>query len=176
MAARIRALQADITTLEVDAVVNAANEHLAHDGGLAAAIVGAGGRVIQEESDAWVRGHGPLTPGTAAVTSAGEMPSRLVIHVAGPRYQGIPDDERLLRTAVRAALSTAAENESRSVAMPAISAGIFGYPLDEATAVIADEGRRWVEENPLPDEILLVGYDEEAAGAFARALEGESGS
>lgn len=170
MTPRVRALLADITTLEVDAVVNAANEHLAHGGGLAAAMVRAGGRAVREESDRWVGEHGPLRPGVAAVTTAGNMPARLVIHVAGPRYQGTPDDERLLRTAVRAALSTAADHRCRSVAMPAISAGIFGYPLEEATAVIADEAQRWVAENPLPEEILLVGYDEAAAGAFEVAL------
>jgi len=78
-------LEGDLTTQKVDAVVNAANEHFAHGGGVAAAIVAAGGQVIQDESDAWVGKHGPLSPGVAAVTGAGTMSSRWVIQVAGPR-------------------------------------------------------------------------------------------
>ena len=93
----VSALRADLTLQEVDAVVNAANEYLAHGGGLAAAIVAAGGWEIQEESDRWVAEHGPLSPGVAAVTGAGRMPARMVIHVAGPRYRAGQDNEGLLR-------------------------------------------------------------------------------
>lgn len=168
---RIEAARADITTLDVDAIVNAANEHLQHGGGVAAAISRAGGPSIQQESDEWVRGHGPLEPGVAAVTGAGDMPARIVVHVAGPRFRDGQDNEGLLRAAVEAALEAAADEGARSMAMPAISAGVFGYPLGEATAVIADTARSWVEAHPGKlDRILLVGYDEEATEAFRRAL------
>lgn len=167
----VSALRADLTLQEVDAVVNAANEHLAHGGGLAAAIVAAGGWEIQEESDRWVAEHGPLSPGVAAVTGAGRMPARMVIHVAGPRYQAGQDNEGLLRTAVRAALDAALERECRTVALPAISAGIFGYPLSEAASVIACACAAWAGEHPgALAEIRLVGFNEAVEEAFAAAL------
>jgi putative ATPase len=155
----------------VDAVVNAANEYLEHGGGLAGAIVAAGGWEIQEESDRWVAEHGPLSPGVAAVTGAGGMPARLVVHVAGPRYRPGQDNEGLLRSAVRAALDAAAARGCRTLAMPAISAGIFGYPLAEAARVIADESAAWARAHPgALDEIRLVGFDDRATDAFAAGL------
>jgi O-acetyl-ADP-ribose deacetylase (regulator of RNase III) len=167
----ISVLRADLTAQQVDAVVNAANEHLEHGGGLAAAIVRAGGREIQEESDRWVAEHGPLSPGVAAVTGAGTMAAGMVIHVAGPRYQARQDNERLLRTAVRAALDTALERQCRAVAMPALSAGFFGYPVGEATRVIASECAAWAGEHPNAlDEIRLIGFDAAVEEAFATAL------
>jgi putative ATPase len=167
----IEAVQGDLTRQGVDAVVNAANEHLRHGGGVAAAIVRAGGPVVQRESDAWVRSHGPVGVGQAAVTTAGAMPARHVIHVVGPRYREGQDNEGPLRAAVRAALDAAAAEGDRSVAFPAISAGIFGYPRAEATRVIADEVVRWVEAHPdALDEVRLVGYDEATAGDFAAGL------
>jgi putative ATPase len=157
--------------MDVDAIVNAANEHLRHGGGLAAAIVRAGGPAIQDESVRWVTEHGPLSPGSAAVTGAGSLPARIVVHVAGPRYRTDQDNERLLRAAISAALTAAVEHGCRSVALPAISAGIFGYPLKEAATVIASEAAEWAGSNPSRlDEIRLVGYDERVASAFADAL------
>ncbi len=167
----VAAVQGDLTAQEVDAVVNAANEQLAHGGGVAAAIVRAGGPIVQEESTAWVREHGPVTIGTAAVTSAGAMPARWVVHTVGPRYREGQDNEKLLRAAVRAALDAGAEAGSRTMAFPAISAGIFGYPRPEATRIIAGEVAAWLRENPgRLDEVRLVGFDEDSAGDFAAAV------
>jgi putative ATPase len=167
----ISVLRGDLTRQEVDAVVNAANEHLAHGGGLAAAIVRAGGHEIQEESDRWVAGRGPLSPGTAAVTGAGRLPARFVIHVAGPRFRAGQDNEGLLRLAVRAALDAAAAQGCRTVALPAISAGIFGYPLEDAAGVAATEAAAWARAHPGSlTEIRLVGFDDAAAEAFAAGL------
>ncbi len=169
--ARVIAVQGDLTAQEVDAVVNAANEHLAHGGGVAAALVRAGGPVVQIESDGWVAEHGPLTPGTAAVTSAGNMPARWVVHVVGPRYREEQDNEGLLRQAVTAALDAAAGLGARSVALPAISAGVFGYPRDQATAVIATACLAWTEAHPEAlDEVRLVGYDAAVTADFAAGL------
>jgi len=171
-ATTIRTVQGDLTDLEVGAIVNAANERLAHGGGLAAAIVKAGGDVIQTESDAWVAEHGPLHPGLAAVTGPGSLPCRAVVHVAGPFYRAGSDNEGLLRTAVGAALATAGSEGHRSVAMPAISAGVFGYPMAEATRIIASEAVRWADEHPNALHlILLVGRDESATEAFRAGLE-----
>jgi len=170
-ATTIRALRGDLTTLEVDAIVNAANPGLTHGGGVAAAIVRAGGTVVQHESDRWVAEHGPLLPGTAALTTAGAMPARCVVHVAGPVYRAGRDNQRLLRLAVAAALDAASAAGCRSVALPAISAGVFGYPLDEATAVIASEAAAWSSRHPDSlDAISLVGFDERVTEAFAAGI------
>ena len=168
----IKVVQGDLTTQPVAAIVNAANENLHHGGGVAAAIVKAGGRVIQDESDEWVAEHGPIGPGRVAITSAGALPAQYVIHVAGPRYQEGQDNETLLRQAVTASLDAAALSGSATVAMPAISAGIFGYPLAEASRTIVDAARTWLDRRPgLISEVRLVGYDAEAAEEFRRALQ-----
>lgn len=167
----VRAVRADITALEVDAVVNAANETLQHGGGVAAAISRAAGPALQMDSDTWVREHGPLSPGAAAVTTAGEMPARMVVHVVGPRYREGQDNEGMLEAAVKAALGAAAQHGARSVALPAISAGIFGYPRPDATRVIARTVNSWLAANPQTVEtVFLVGYDAPATADFERAL------
>jgi len=162
----------DLTTQSVDAVVNPANEHLHQGGGLAAALVTAGGAVIQEESDAWVAAHGPLSPGVAAVTGAGSLPARHVVHVAGPRYRKGQDNEGLLGTAVTAALEAAASSGCRTVAMPAISTGIFGYPFPAAAAVIAARVVEWTAGHPAAlTEVRLVGIDNAAADVLRTAVD-----
>lgn len=168
---RLVAVTGDLTAQRVGAVVNAANSRLQHGGGVAAAIVRAGGGAIQDESDRWVRRHGRVGPGQAAVTSAGSLPADHVIHVVGPVFRDGQDNESLLRRATVAALDAAADHGVRSVALPAISAGIFGYPMAAATAVIADAAARWVCAHPgVLDEIRLVGYQDEVAGHFAAGL------
>jgi putative ATPase len=168
----IRVVQGDLTAQPVAAIVNAANEQLQHGGGVAAAIVLAGGSVIQTESDEWVAEHGPLGPGRAAITSAGTLPARYVIHVVGPRFREGQDNEALLTGAVTAALEAAALSGSRTIAMPAISAGIFGYPRAEACRVIVAAGRGWLDRRPgLISEIRLVGLDPDTAADFRQALD-----
>lgn len=168
----VSAISGDLTNQDVDIVVNAANEQLAHGGGVAAALARAGGRDVQRESNAWVRDHGPLGPGEAAVTTAGKMPARCIVHVVGPRYREGQDNEGLLRQAVRTALATANEQSAESVALPAISSGIFGYPPDAASRVIAEECVRWMSSEPGSlREIRLVGVDDEAARRFAAGLD-----
>jgi O-acetyl-ADP-ribose deacetylase len=172
----ITAVTGNLTMQRVDAVVNAANEHLQHGGGVALAIARAGGPAVQEESDRWVAEHGPLSPGVAAVTTAGDMAARVVVHVAGPRYRDGQDNAGLLGQAVAAALDAAVAEGCRTVALPAISAGVFGYPLDQAAAVIAGAVRAWIAGHPdRLDEIRLVGRDEATTGAFESALGGGPG-
>lgn len=171
--AHIFVVQGDLTGQPVDAIVNAANEHLAHGGGVAAAIVRTGGRVIQEESDQWIRDHGPLGVGDAAVTTGGALQASHVVHVVGPRYRSDADNEELLTLAVEAALNAAERHEIRSVAMPAISAGVFRYPRAEATKVIAAATADWLaaHTDAFLREVRLVGYDSGATADFAAALE-----
>lgn len=170
-------LSGDITEQDVEVIVNAANERLEHGGGVAAAISEAGGPAIQEESDRHVDEHGPLGPGDAATTDGGKLEAGWVVHVVGPRHSGDRErDERLLRTAVDAALDAAAQTRARTVALPAISTGVFGYPMDEATHVICAAVADWVTENRgRLDEVRLVGFDAEAAHAFASGLEAAYG-
>jgi putative ATPase len=169
--ATLSAVQADLTKLEIDAVVNAANDHLHHGGGVAAALSRAGGPSVQRESHAWVDQHGPVQPGRAALTTAGSMPARHIVHVVGPRYRSGQDNAGLLRQAVHAALAAAADAGATSVALPAISAGIFGYPPADATKVIAQACAEWLGAHPgTLDTVLLVGYDQQSADLFAAAI------
>jgi len=113
----------------VDAIVNAANGHLAHGGGVAGIISRAAGSDLQRESDQLVAKHGPYPTGAAVATTAGKLPFKAVIHAVGPRY-GEGDEERKLEQALCAAFALAAERGWRSVSFPAVSAGIFRVPLD----------------------------------------------
>ena len=168
---QIRTTTADITSLAVDAIVNAANEHLVHGGGVAAAIARAGAPAVEEESGEWIRLHGPLGPGQTAVTGAGGMKARWVIHVVGPRYRPGQDNAGLLAEAVQASLDQALALGARTVALPAISAGVFGYPREDATRVIAAAVIAWRNRHDnLLDQVVLVGYDEATTEDFRVGL------
>ena len=113
----------------VEAIVNAANGHLAHGGGVAAIISRAAGSGFQEESNALVGQHGPFLTGSAVVTSAGKLPFKGVIHAVGPRY-GEGDEETKLVNALASAFRLAQERGWNSVSFPAVSSGIFAVPLE----------------------------------------------
>lgn len=165
------ALVGDLTTMPVDAIVNAANVELLHGGGIALAIARAGGPTITEESYHWIETYGPLEPGVAALTSAGEMPSSYVIHVAGPIHAEGQDNEGLLAAAVFAALDMATEIEIRTIALPAISAGVYGYPSQEATLIITESTAEFLaDQETTLRSVRLVGYDTAMADRFARAI------
>ena len=163
----VSAVLGDLTEQPVDAIVNAANSALAHGGGLAGAIVRRGGAVIQEESDRLA----PVPVGGAATTGAGALPCRWVIHAVGPRW-GEGDEELKLRSAVRSSLVEATRLAARSLALPAISTGIFGYPKRDGTWVIVDELCRWLSEHPETSlcDVRLTAFDAETAGLFATAI------
>lgn len=162
----------DLTAACVDVIVNAANEFLRHGGGLAAALAAAGGEEFLADSERWVSEHGPVRSGEAAVTVGGRLQAAWVVHVVGPRYREGQDNPALLREAVRAALDASAGLGAETVAVPAISTGVFGYPLDPATGVIASECVRWVRKHPgVLREVRLVGFDRRNADAFRRGLE-----
>ncbi len=131
----VQIVQGDITFEQVDAIVNAANERLQHGGGVAWAICRKGGPAIQKESDQWIREHGPVSHSHPAWTSGGQLPARYVIHAVGPVW-GDGDEDRKLSEAVMGSLRLADELKCSSMAMPAISTGIFGFPKDRAAAVI----------------------------------------
>lgn len=163
-------VQGDVTALDTDAIVNAANERLAHGGGVAGVISRRGGPTIQRESDAWVRRHGPVTTGSAAITSGGDLKARYVIHAVGPVYDGTPRSAELLASAVRAALRMADEHGLKSVALPAISTGIFGYPLAEAAQVMLRAAIAYLEEDTDLERVVFCLYGQPAFDVFAREL------
>jgi len=156
----------DITEMEVDAIVNAANEYLKHGGGVAGAIVRKGGRIIQEESDKI--GHCPV--GEAVVTTAGSLKAKFVIHAVGPRW-GEGDEENKLKRAVRNALKRGEEKGISSIALPAISTGIFGFPKKKGCEIIVEEVKEFLEkEAESINEVYLCDINEETCKFFEKFL------
>jgi O-acetyl-ADP-ribose deacetylase (regulator of RNase III) len=139
--------EGDLTFETVDAIVNAANAYLQHGGGVAGAIVREGGASIQEESDAWVRTRGPVSFGHPAVTGPGSLNCRYIIHAVGPRW-GEGDEEYKLIAAVKGSLNVAEELRLASLALPAISTGIFGFPRQRAAGVILGSIQAWCGVHP----------------------------
>lgn len=133
---KVGLVKGDITELEVDAIVNAANSYLEHGGGVAGAIVRKGGPIIQEESREWIRRYGPVPVGGVAVTSAGALKAKYVIHAVGPRCGREPVEK--IKDAVANAVLKADELGLSSVALPAISTGIFGCPYREAAKLTSE--------------------------------------
>jgi putative ATPase len=140
-------VQGDLTKSNLDAIVNAANAQLQHGGGLAAAIARAGGPEIQRESDEWVRKNGLARHDRPAVTGAGRLPCRWVIHAVGPVW-GEGDEDRKLATAVRSSLETAASLPAASVGLPAISTGIFAFPKARAAEIICEAVAAYFSVHP----------------------------
>jgi O-acetyl-ADP-ribose deacetylase (regulator of RNase III) len=138
----LRLVQGDITQRDVDAIVNAANSHLQHGGGVAGAIVKKGGNIIQEESDRI--GYTPV--GTAVMTSAGRLPSKFVIHTVGPRM-GEGEEDSKLRNAVQSTLALAGKKNLKSISLPAISSGIFGFPKDRCARILVGESVSFLKEH-----------------------------
>jgi O-acetyl-ADP-ribose deacetylase len=163
--AEIEVMQADITKLEVDAIANAANTQLRHGGGVAGAISRAGGPEIQAESDRLA----PVGLGEAVETSAGEMPSRWVIHAATMELGG-PTSAQIIRNATAATLVKANELGARSLALVAFGTGVGGFPLDEAAQIEVEEVRRHLEGGSDLERVVFAVRGEEAEAAFRAAL------
>ncbi|MBN1264354.1 MAG: macro domain-containing protein [Anaerolineales bacterium] len=136
-ACALRLVQGDLTLEVVDAIVNAANSSLMHGGGLAAAIVRRGGEEIQRESTEWVHRHGAVSFRRPAITAAGKMPCRYVIHAVGPVW-GSGDEDRKLVETITGVMEMAEAQGFNSIAIPAISTGIFRFPRERAAGIIFD--------------------------------------
>jgi O-acetyl-ADP-ribose deacetylase (regulator of RNase III) len=163
----IRLVSADLTERDVDAIVNAANSRLQHGGGVAGAIVRKGGKVIQEESDR----IGSVPVGGAAATGAGSLKARYVIHAVGPRM-GEGDEDRKLASAIVSALKLASEKGLRSLSVPAISAGIFGFPKDRCAGILVGETAAFLNQRDTTLELVeFCIFDAEAYGYFQREIE-----
>lgn len=164
-------IHGDLTLEAVDALVNAANAHLAHGGGVAAAIVRRGGASIQAESRTWVAENGPASHDHPALTGGGELAASYVIHAVGPQW-GDGREEHKLRSAVTSSLDLADETGLTSIALPAISTGIFGFPKALGAKVLlgaiadyfadhADSGMR---------DIRVVLIDQDSVDVFTAAF------
>lgn len=136
----IQLVQGDITTARVDAIVNAANSRMLGGGGVDGAIHAAAGPALLEACRAVTAVDGVRCPtGEARITVAGELPCRYVIHTVGPRYAEEAEPAALLASAYRSSLRLAVDNDCRSIAFPAISCGVYGYPADEAARIAVAE-------------------------------------
>lgn len=158
---------ADITTLEVDAIVNAANPALAPGGGVCGAIHRAAGPELAEAC-------APLAPcptGDARITPGFRLPARYVIHAVGPVWQGgTAGEAELLASAYRASLDLARTHGLASVAFPAISTGVYGYPLDKAAAVAVTTVRAWLEQHPdVVRQVVFACFNQAALDAYRAA-------
>ncbi|HZD57069.1 MAG TPA: macro domain-containing protein [Anaerolineales bacterium] len=165
----IQIVQGDLTKENVGAIVNAANEHLQHGGGVARAIARAGGPVIQEQSNQWVREHGPISHAEPAYTHAGDLLARYVIHAVGPVW-GSGDEDSKLAAAVDGSLKVADQLHLSSMAFPAISTGIFGFPKERAARVILKSIQDYFAASPDSGlkQVRLTLYDQPTVDAFLK--------
>ena len=158
-------VEGDITELDVEAIVNPANEKLLLGGGVAGVIKRKGGPSVQEEC----RRIGSTPTGTAVITGAGKLKYRHIIHAVGPKM-GEGDEDRKLSSAVRASLALADRHGLKSLAMPAISTGNYGFPMDRAARITLTEVHRYLQGGTKLQRVIVVLYDDTAYKSFAREL------
>ncbi len=162
-------IKGDITEIEADAIVNAANSFLKHGGGVALAIVRKGGYIIQKESDEYVKKHGIVPEGGVSVTGAGKLKAKYVIHAVGPVY-GDPEGDRKLYSAFKSALLKAEELGLESVALPAISTGVFGYPYDRCAEILVNALKDFDSIARNVKKVFVVLYLEKAYEVFMKVF------
>lgn len=171
---QIQVLRGDITTQSVDAIVNAANSSLLGGGGVDGAIHRAAGPKLLEECRTIRARQGGCPVGQAVITGGGDLHASHVIHTVGPVWQnGSLGEPGLLASCYRNSLTLASQHGIRSIAFPAISTGIFGYPIAAAAAVAMQEIRVFAAEHSEPSDIRLVAFDEENFSALQQALNKE---
>jgi O-acetyl-ADP-ribose deacetylase (regulator of RNase III) len=157
--------EGDITELDVEAVVNAANENLRLGSGVAGAIRAKGGPSIQAECDR----IGTTPVGTAVITGAGELKAKHVIHAVGPKM-GEGDEDRKLSSAVRSSLALADRHGLKSIALPAISTGNFGFPLDRCARVTLTEIHRYLQGGTKLERVVICLFGADSFNIFRREL------
>ena len=168
MQVKLEARQVDITTLAVDAIVNAANTTLLGGGGVDGTIHRKAGRELVEEC----RTLGGCPTGQAKITQGYKLPAKHVIHTVGPVWSGGKRGEpEFLASCYRESLKLAAANDVKTIAFPAISCGVYGYPLELAVTVAVRECASFTAANPLPEIILFACFNEEALAAYTTELE-----
>ncbi len=164
---KIEVIQGDITKIEVDAIVNAANSRLAGGGGVDGAIHRAGGSSIMEECDRIREKKGGCPTGEAVITTAGRLPAKKVIHTVGPVWHGGTGNERkLLAAAYRNSLNLAVENELKTIAFPNISTGIYGYPKQEAAETAIKTVKDFLAGDTTIERVIFVCFDGESFSIY----------
>jgi len=168
MATLIDFVQGDITQVSADAIVNAANSRLEAGAGVCGAILKAGGPSIFEEC----RRIGGCPTGSAVATGAGQLPSKFVFHAVGPVYHGKEKDVEHLASCHLECLDLALEKGCRTVAFPAISTGIYGYPVSEAAVIAVGSVHGWIQNHPDGlEKVTFVLFDKETLAAYQAAQE-----
>jgi O-acetyl-ADP-ribose deacetylase (regulator of RNase III) len=162
---RIRIEEGDITLLEVEAIVNAANKRLQLGGGVAGAIRRAGGPSIQEECNKLA----PIDVGEAVITGGGNLKAKYVIHAVGP-VNGEGDEEAKLARATQNSLRLAGERKIRDIAFPAVSTGIFGFPLLECSLIMLSTAMDFLRAHEFPKLVVFCLYGQEAYSVFLDTL------
>jgi O-acetyl-ADP-ribose deacetylase (regulator of RNase III) len=174
MTTQVEVVEADITTLSVDAIVNAANERMLGGGGVDGAIHRAAGPQLLEECRRVpeVRPGMRCPTGEARITAGYRLPARHVIHTVGPVWDGGGyNEDKLLASCYRSALDLGMQQNLKSIAFPAISTGIYGFPLDRAAKIAVREVKRFIGEHPgVYERIVLVCFGPDALDAFKGAL------
>lgn len=162
----IELVQGDITELQVDAVVNAANSQLQMGGGVAGAIRRKGGPTIQKECDKI--GHCPV--GDAVITNAGNLKARFIIHAVGPVW-GEGNEDQKLSNAVMNSLKLGDEKKLKTIALPAISTGIFGFPMDRAAKIILETASKYSQRKTELQKIIICLWDKQSFDTFNTAMD-----
>ena len=162
----IELTKGDITEMETDAIVNAANAQLILGGGVAGAIRRKGGPAIQEECNK----IGGTFVGGAVITTGGNLKAKYVIHAVGPRM-GEGDEDNKLRNATINSLKVADDNNLKSISFPAISTGIFGYPLDRCADIMISETINYLKGETGLEKVVFCLFDEKAFNVFEDTLE-----
>jgi O-acetyl-ADP-ribose deacetylase (regulator of RNase III) len=163
---KIEIRQGDITRLKVDAIVNAANTRLLGGGGVDGAIHRAAGPQLLSEC----RTLGGCPTGEARITAGYNLPAKYVIHTVGPVYSGRPQDAVLLAACYRNSLQLAVDNKVRSIAFPAISCGVYGYPIRHAARIAVDEVAAFLTRDECIEEVTFACFSEDIFWAYERAL------
>jgi O-acetyl-ADP-ribose deacetylase (regulator of RNase III) len=158
--------QGDITKLDVDAIVNAANTRLLGGGGVDGAIHRAAGPQLLEAC----RSIGGCPTGEARITGGYNLPARHVIHTVGPVYSGKPQDSRLLTNCYLNSLTLAVENNLATIAFPAISCGVYGYPIEDACRIAVDTSCDFLKSNPALKKIIFILFSEKDSAVYETYL------
>ncbi len=169
---RIEVIEGDITEQKVDAIVNAANNSLLGGGGVDGAIHRAAGPDLLAET----RTLGGCPTGEARITKGYRLPARFIIHTVGPVWHGGDrHEDELLASCYRNSLALAAASGVRTIAFPAISTGVYGFPLDRATRIAVREVRRFLEKEGTVDKVIFVAFGRAAYDAYVSALQEQPG-